>query len=725
MPKRSIAGRWTQDLASITGPLAPAGQAWLDQMIARSPVGIAVIDIDGQFQAVNPAYCEMHGHTADALLAGDFLMMFFAEQRAQMLALHRRFLTEGGELKGEWSVRRADGQALAVLAESVRVPGADGQTHRLVYVVDISERKRMEVALLEAHHFLQSVIDGLAAHVCVLDQAGTIVAVNRAWADFAAANGGLPASTGVGASYLRAAAGGAAQGVPPLDFLPRLQAVLAGHSAGFEAEYDCHANGRQRWFVARVSSIAGSTPPHFVIAHDEVTALKQAQASVRQREALMRDLVAHLPAVLYRLEVAPGGQSHFSYVSPAIEQLTGLTPAQVMADRRAMLARIEPDDLPAHRASIRAATLAMRTWSNEYRVRALDGSVRWVQSIATPVAGALGWVAWSGMLTDVSDRKQAEARLMASEETHRTLFETVPQGVVYQDTAGRITSANAAAQRILGLTLAQLQGRQSIDPAWRAVREDGSNFPGDQHPAMQALASGQPVKDVVMGIHAPDRGLVWIRVAATPLFKNGLVDAVYASFEDITRQVDLSQDLLRQASTDDLTGVANRRSFMARLGIEFQRVQRHPEVCCSLVALDIDWFKRVNDTWGHAAGDAVLRHFSRLMGQATRQGDVVGRTGGEEFMLLLPDTGPDDAVALAQRLGEQVAAAPLPWADGQIAFTVSAGVSALAAADASVDEVLARADVALYAAKDSGRNTVRTWNGVLASGSVGSPGQSV
>ena len=707
MPVLELAGQWIP--AALPDQSVPSGldSAWLDQIIARSPIAIAVIDFDGLYRAVNPAYCRLYGHPPELLLAGSFLRVFEPEMHARLLARHQRFLQEGGELKGDWEVVRQDGERLNVLSESVRVPGADGRLYRLVYVLDITQRKRMELALLAAHQFLQSVIDGLQSHICVIDEAGEIVAVNQAWTAFAQANGGDPARCGVGSNYLQAIRPGRPGDPAPADFLARLRRLLAGQGSGFEAEYACHAPGEPRWFVARISRIAASQPPRFVIAHDNVSALKQAQTAARQREALLRDLAAQLPAVLYRLEVEPGGASRFTYVSPAIQTLTGLSPEQVMASRAALLARIEPDDLPGHLASIKAATLALQTWSNQYRIRALDGRLRWVQSMATPVPDASGRVAWSGMMTDISDRKAAEARLLASEDTYRTLFETVPQGVVYQDTDGRITAANPAAQRILGLTLAQLQGRQSVDPAWRAVREDGSDFPGDQHPAMQALASGRPVKDVVMGVHAPDRGLVWIRVAATPLFKGGRIDAVYASFEDITRQVELGRELLRQASTDDLTGAANRRSFMARLGIEFQRLQRHAELHCSLLALDIDWFKQVNDTWGHAAGDAVLRHLTQLMQQATRQGDLVGRTGGEEFMLLLPDTDLAEALALAHRLNQRVASTPLAWPGGEIRFTVSIGLSTLQTDDPTLDQALARADQALFAAKGAGRNSVR------------------
>ena len=707
MPVPETAGRWTP--AALPAAVSPSGldSAWLDQIIARSPIAMAVIDFDGRYRAVNPAYCALYGRSPEMLLASSFLQAFDPALHPRLLARHQQLLSEGVELKGEWEVQRQDGARLNVVSESVRVPGADGQLCRLVYVLDITQRVQMEHSLQAAHQFLQSVIDALAAHVCVMDEAGVIVAVNRAWTVFAAVNGGDPASSGVGSNYLSGCAGATPGDAAASDFSARLRALLAGHGAGFELEFACHSPSEQRWFVARVSRIDGSTPARFVIAHDNVTALKQAQQAAHQREALLRELAAKVPAVLYRIEVEADGRSHFTYVSPGIEALTGLSPGQVLADRSAMLGRIEPEDLPGHLASIRVATLALQNWAHEYRIRALDGRLRWVQSMATPAPLPDGRVAWSGMLADISDRKAAEARLVASEETYRTLFETVPQGVVYQDTAGRITSANPAALRILGLSLDQVQGRQSIDPAWRAVREDGSNFPGAEHPAMQALATGQPVNDVVMGVQAADRGLVWIRVAATPLFKNGRVDAVYTSFEDITQQVALSRQLQLQASTDDLTGVANRRGFMARLGIEFQRLARHGELHCSLVALDIDLFKLVNDRFGHAAGDAVLRHVTQLMRQVTRQGDLVGRTGGEEFMLLLPDTGLDDAVALARRLCEQVAQRPAPWQGADIRLTLSAGVSLLLSTDAGIDAALARADQALYEAKHAGRNTVR------------------
>jgi PAS domain S-box-containing protein len=132
-----------------------------------------------------------------------------------------------------------------------------------------------------------------------------------------------------------------------------------------------------------------------------------------------------------------------------------------------------------------------------------------------------------------------QAGRRSSDERYRTLFETMAQGVVYQDAGGEITSANPAAQRILGLTLDQMQGRTSTDPRWKAVREDGSAFPGEEHPAMVALRTGRRVQHVVMGVFNPAVGdYRWILLDATPLVRPGenRPYQVYTTFHDVTER---------------------------------------------------------------------------------------------------------------------------------------------------------------------------------------------
>lgn len=137
----------------------------------------------------------------------------------------------------------------------------------------------------------------------------------------------------------------------------------------------------------------------------------------------------------------------------------------------------------------------------------------------------------------VSERLQAEKELNESEEKYRTLFETMDQGVVWQDAEGHIFSANPAAENILGLSLDQMQGRTSIDPRWKSIHEDGSDFPGNTHPSMVALRTGKKVNNVVMGVFNPKtESYRWININAVPQFKNGTDKPyqVYTTFDDIT-----------------------------------------------------------------------------------------------------------------------------------------------------------------------------------------------
>ncbi len=156
-------------------------------------------------------------------------------------------------------------------------------------------------------------------------------------------------------------------------------------------------------------------------------------------------------------------------------------------------------------------------------------------------------------------RRESEMALRESEEKHRRLFETLPQGVVFQDPEGKITYANPAAEKILGLGFEQMQGRTSGDPRWRVIHEDGSEFPGETHPSMVALQTGQLVKDVIMGIHNPrcDQRR-WIKTSAIPLFRPGEPKPyqVYSTFEDITEYKQLQAQFMQSQKMEAIGALA-------------------------------------------------------------------------------------------------------------------------------------------------------------------------
>jgi diguanylate cyclase (GGDEF)-like protein len=176
--------------------------------------------------------------------------------------------------------------------------------------------------------------------------------------------------------------------------------------------------------------------------------------------------------------------------------------------------------------------------------------------------------------------------------------------------------------------------------------------------------------------------------------------------EQRTRELEaLNRQLEEQAMTDGLTGVRNRRAFEERLQEETSRAARAGDPI-ALIILDLDHFKRVNDRFGHGAGDAVLKDFVHTVTPILRAGDPLFRIGGEEFVILLPGSDGIAARELAQRIRETVAARVVTTERGRVGYTVSIGIATLAQAGTAPEDLFRAADRALYRAKETGRNRV-------------------
>ena len=190
------------------------------------------------------------------------------------------------------------------------------------------------------------------------------------------------------------------------------------------------------------------------------------------------------------------------------------------------------------------------------------------------------------------------------------------------------------------------------------------------------------------------------RIGLSPI-TNGLV----VTFTDITELIDANLLMAKLAMTDSLTGLANRRHFLDIAGRERKRSHRHGIPLCVL-ALDIDHFKQVNDRYGHDVGDEVLKNFANVLRAGVRQEDTIGRLGGEEFSVLLPETSLAKAVALGGRLCRDIASSVIHTSSGNITVTTSIGVAKYEQIESDIQFALVRADKQLYNAKKQGRNQV-------------------
>jgi diguanylate cyclase (GGDEF)-like protein/PAS domain S-box-containing protein len=197
----------------------------------------------------------------------------------------------------------------------------------------------------------------------------------------------------------------------------------------------------------------------------------------------------------------------------------------------------------------------------------------------------------------------------------------------------------------------------------------------------------------------------WIERDFIPIrLHDNLIGFLYI-YRDISQRKRHARELWQLATSDPLTGVPNRRAFFESIERERARLTRYPGEA-GILMIDIDHFKQTNDTYGHAAGDAVLCHVVRQSRKLLRESDTLARLGGEEFAILLPQTSYEGALGLAERIRKVLEDTPLTYNDVPIYVTASVGVTVMTHTDSSTDKTLSRADHALYEAKRKGRNRV-------------------
>ena len=215
------------------------------------------------------------------------------------------------------------------------------------------------------------------------------------------------------------------------------------------------------------------------------------------------------------------------------------------------------------------------------------------------------------------------------------------------------------------------------------------------------------LKQLEFSVESPDNSIHFYHAKAYPIQtatrqNSGTAILIY----DVTETVGLVKKLNRQANTDELTGIFNRR-YLIQLGIQELNRARRDGTPFGIIMMDLDFFKHINDSHGHQAGDEVLHSTAQCFQSGLRDGDILGRYGGEEFVALLPSADLPAVIQIAERLRQQIENLVIPFGEQKITVTASFGVHAYCGnRDTSLDELLSIADQALYQAKNSGRNRV-------------------
>lgn len=305
-----------------------------------------------------------------------------------------------------------------------------------------------------------------------------------------------------------------------------------------------------------------------------------------------------------------------------------------------------------------------------------------------------------GTVQDITDRKRAEETVRRSELKLRSILESAPYPIMIFSAADmKVLYANRSTYSLFEFPMEKsLTEISDMEGFW--IQDD------DRKNLVKRLTEDGDVRNHEMLMKTAKGKMFWAMLSATAMDFDG-EKSLFISLLDVTEKKLIQEELERLATTDPLTGIYNRRSFFDMANKELRRAVRY-NYPFSLLMLDIDYFKRVNDSYGHAFGDQVIQRFSEECNECLREEDIFGRVGGEEFAIVLVSADMQGAAAVAERIRSRWESVSMVAEGKTVAFSVSIGVSELLNPRESVDMVMERADNALYQAKKEGRNRVRT-----------------
>ncbi len=311
-------------------------------------------------------------------------------------------------------------------------------------------------------------------------------------------------------------------------------------------------------------------------------------------------------------------------------------------------------------------------------------------------------VDWPGgpaiMLTAVDVTRQAEFEynLLKNEQKLRSILEILPYPIyIARRSDGHIMFVNRKSCLLFQQSAGQFLRKKSTDLF--VDEQDKSNLDS----LFKKLSD---VRDIDVRMKT-SHGRIFIAELAAILVDYNGTPSMLVALNDVSQRKELEAELFRQASTDELTGISNRRHFENMAEQEIRRARRFARDL-TVMMIDIDFFKLINDTYGHAAGDIIIKGIVKRALESLRQSDSIGRMGGEEFAVILPETSLAAALDVAERLRKHIKEKPYIAGHAAITCTVSIGIAQLSALDSGFDDMLKRADKALYRAKENGRDRI-------------------
>jgi diguanylate cyclase (GGDEF)-like protein/PAS domain S-box-containing protein len=678
---------------SVTGQHAGFSPATLpDHDLSRMlldslATGVFGIDRAGRFTFLNHAATRLFGFdTAEAVLGREShsvtchandLGIRYSESDCPIY----RVMSTGKPLEsGTDTFRRVDGSPFFAQVHAAPLRDSEGEVcGAVVAIEDITERLFRERTLAQYKAVFEASRDAIVLH----DQR-VIVHCNPA----SIALFGARAPTDLIGRH----PGGCSPEFQP-DGRPSREAAdgytkqaLAEGSVAYE--WLCQAlDGRTFPSEVMVSRVDLPEGPILQAVIRDITDRQMAERALRRSESELAAAQEIAQLGNWAWDIASGAITW----SDEVYRIFGVQPAHFSPNYSDFLRFVHPADRERLTTAIDHALNGPADYDLEHRILRADGSQRTIHERARIVRDPTGRpLRMRGTVQDVSERRALEDQLRYERDLGDMVLEGLPAIFFLLDEGGRPIRWNRNLETVIGIPEDGIAGHRAIECV----------DPADRHRVTAAIR-----KTLNEGSGDVEAGLLSCHGWPIPYYFTGnrveLANEVFlVGFGvDLSERRRLELELERQASHDRLTGLYNRWKFEEALNLETERARRYGTEF-SLVMFDIDWFKEVNDTYGHDVGDAVLRKMAAVVGQQIRRTDILARWGGEEFMILLSETGLDHATRLAEATRIRVAQADFP---GPGRLTISLGVTEYLQGE-TISTLLKRLDNAMYEAKQRGRD---------------------
>ncbi|ADE12388.1 sensor domain-containing diguanylate cyclase [Sideroxydans lithotrophicus] len=468
-----------------------------------------------------------------------------------------------------------------------------------------------------------------------------------------------------------------------------------------------------KWALASYLPIEFEQRPGVLGWFYDITVRKQLEDEREEALDRLKKISSRVPGMVYQFLMRPDGSSCFPFSSEAIREIYRVSPDEVRDDASKVFAILHPDDYDGIVESIQSSARNLTVWHHEYRVRFEDGTERWLLGNATPQREEDGSTLWHGFITDVTERKRTEQQVQRLVREQKAMLENDLIGIV--KVKNRIIEwANPSFEKMMGYGIGEVYGTSTRQ---YFVSEGAYHSLGAE--AYPVLNMGGIYRTQIEQ-QRKDGSAIWVDMSGTML--DAATGNSLWAFVDITERKLAEDQIHHLAFYDALTQLPNRRLFYDRLEQSMAAGKRSGKFAAILM-LDLDNFKVLNDTHGHIAGDLLLAEVATRLKRCVRAMDTISRFGGDEFVILLNELDSDEteSIAQARHVAEKIRASLAePYrlvvkndsnADRLIQHhsTASIGVKVFLNHEENREQLLRRADVAMYQAKDAGRNRIHIY----------------